>query len=1011
MKQNLQMNSKKEVKTVKIQTQISLLIHGGTKLGFELAKTLLDQGSKVIIVDHFTKESKKYISQLKRLGDADFIDFNGIDDLYKNLPRVDYLFYLLNDHVLTNQNFTSKEFLEESNYLNQSLKAAEKYNSKVSLVSAVKLNKDLSDHMLNKSMSEPSPYSAVELQKYCETLAAEFRDKSKLNTRIIRLGTLMGNEIELITDPVIAAMVGDASKSHAITIKGEGLDNHYLVHLRDAVYGILKLTFTNKTEGEVITLANNHDYTTLSIAYKLLELDTEASQITFEDDETGTFKTAPYIPAENAEDFGWTQKITIEQSIIESLSGYDPKATAAMLKKISQKSKAVGTPKIRALSTKTPLGKFIDIILAPFVKSQEKTGGSKIKEYLTPANLGKWGMITLVSGVLFYFILSPVINISVGSYLLYSNLSDAYSSALSMDIDDAVTKMGKSENYLDRVSSGLERIGWVFTITGQEDLYTNSTQLLFGADYALNGAKELLEGTEPLSEYVKVFEPALSFQNDLPSTTREYREYLEDLDSNRALIENGAYSLLLSAELIEDVDISVFPEFIQDALVDLKEKNTQLSATLEPIYKTVTFLPDLLGKDERKRYLILLQNPGEIRATGGWASSYAILGIEGGQIRELFVDDIYNADGTLTLQGEQYEAPLTLQAGLDLKNWKMSLVNWDPDLPTTATAGEFFIEELGKGDDIDGLITIDTEFIKLLLEKWDGIAVTGETELVTAENMDEKIFQLHNEFTPGSTRKSTFLANLANETLKKLFSSNAEEYVDVSSVIYESLNQKSLQVYLKNSEAFDYFNQQGWAGKLKPTYTTMPFFVDWNWGGNKANLFLERSTTITANVADTNNIDYSYKVSIENQSTSRVYPQGDYTNYTRVYLPEDADLSAITGFENDEYDVYNEHGFRIVAGWFNVPVGSTQSLDIKYSLTSEEGDSNSPIASSGKTIVFNPVIYMQPGTLDNNVKVTIIYPDSWAALSHEGLTREVNTLSTQYDQEGDSEYNIVWEFK
>ena len=70
-------------------------------------------------------------------------------------------------------------------------------------------------------------------------------------------------------------------------------------------------------------------------------------------------------------------------------------------------------------------------------------------------------------------------------------------------------------------------------------------------------------------------------------------------------------------------------------------------------YKEATaFLPEVLGVNERQRYLVLLQNESEIRSTGGWLTSYGIIGVEGGQIRELFVDDIYNADGTLRVQGK-----------------------------------------------------------------------------------------------------------------------------------------------------------------------------------------------------------------------------------------------------------------------------------------------------------------------------------------------------------------------
>ncbi|MEJ1730823.1 hypothetical protein SMA90_31325, partial [Escherichia coli] len=69
----------------------------------------------------------------------------------------------------------------------------------------------------------------------------------------------------------------------------------------------------------------------------------------------------------------------------------------------------------------------------------------------------------------------------------------------------------------------------------------------------------------------------------------------------------------------------------------------------------------------------------------------------------------------------------------------------------------------------DGVITIDITFFQKLLDKWGGVEVPGEDEIITGQNIYEKVFQMHREFTPGSTQKTTFLANLANEIIKKIF--------------------------------------------------------------------------------------------------------------------------------------------------------------------------------------------------------------------------------------------------
>ena len=152
-------------------------------------------------------------------------------------------------------------------------------------------------------------------------MAAEFKDKSNINSRILRVGTVIGKGTEKVDNEIIDNLLKDATQKSQITIKGEGLDVHTLIHEADATYGILKLTFTDNTKGEVISLANKNNYTTLSLAYKLLELNTEAQTIRFVENPESQFVIQDlYVPAPPATKYGWIQQVNLE----EALSGKLP---------------------------------------------------------------------------------------------------------------------------------------------------------------------------------------------------------------------------------------------------------------------------------------------------------------------------------------------------------------------------------------------------------------------------------------------------------------------------------------------------------------------------------------------------------------------------------------------------------------------------------------------------------------------------------------------------------------
>ncbi len=1002
---------------IKLNTPISLIAHGGSALGFQLAKTLIEQGGRVIIVDQYNSRNKEYVSQLKKLGSADFIDFNGLDNLYKSLGRVDYVFYLLNDYLNSQESFTSKDFLEQSNYLNTTLKTAQKHNAKATLLTSQFLNQQLSAYMYTSNSNTPSPYSALELQKYCETLCAEFRDKSKLNIRIVRMATVLGAGVANISDPIVKELIDGSVNKGELVINGEGLDLHYLINISDAVYGILKLTFSEQTEGEVISLSNNNDYTTLSIAYKLLEINPENTQIRFEQSirNNNTLNLDHYVPAPNASTYGWEQKIDIEQTLIETISELFPKSAVRILespRKNRELEQIEVENKISSTTIKTPLGNLLEKILKPFSKFTllVKDSGNRIKGSYNSKKIPMYTLLAVTIAVVGYFLVLPIISIIFGSTLTYLNVKSAMTHASSFDLENTSKKLQSVENNVEKISKGFNNLEWLFTITNSTELFNNTSQLLFGTQYGISGAKEMSSALVPLGQYISEFEPAISFQSDKPATNREYREQLDLLSKNSSKIEKAAYNLSLATNLIDTVDSTKFPQFAQQYLVEMKEYNRTLNQSIEPLSQISRFLPTLLGKDSRQRYLILLQNPTELRSTGGWISSYAILALEGGQIRELKVDDVYNIDGQLKLKNGVYTPPLSMRNALGNTTWNLSLSNWDPDLKGTAESAEFFLKEYDPGTQINGLITIDTQFLKKLLDKWGGVEIAGESEKVTSSNLDSKIYQMHVDFTPGSTNKSTFLANLANETVKRLLSSDLQQYNDIASVIVESLDQKHMMMYFKDKTSDTYFTSMGWSGKLDNGYIGTPVAIDWNWGANKANAFLEKSNHLTIDVKDESTINYTYTVNVKNISTTRIYPQGDYENYMRIYLPQNAVVEKIEGVLDGKYTIYSEKGFKVLGGWFNTPINSTKTFTLTYSI-SKASTLAFPITTSDENITLDVKMFKQPGTIDDRLKVDITYPENWAAIKHEGLNRGINIVSAETAQATDMKYQVVWEYK
>lgn len=997
--------SKQDLTKIKGQVPVSVIVHGGNYLSFLLAKTLLEQGSHVVIIDKYTNNSKKYFNDLKKTGKVSFIDFKGLKSFYEKVARIDYLYYMLGQKLEDSNKIDSKDFLSETDYLNSSLNAANKYKAKISLITSLKLNRELSNIVNSQQQDgKAKPYTPLELQRYGENYAAEFVDKTKANLRIIRLGTLVGKGVEKVADKVLDKLFTDATQKHQIEIDGEGLEIHNLIHESDAVYGILKLTFSNDTKGEVISLCNKNEYTTLSLAYKLLEIDVEAKAIKFvEKENSNTLLQDLYVPAPNATQFGWKQNISLEESTIDQVSSYyemsDKKWT---LDKTEGKKKSFEDI---SQKSKTKLGVFVSSMLKPFRKI------SKPKELFKEINYIKifTSFLLIVLSFLFvYFVIAPIVGISLGSFIVYKEGEKLSEGISTLDFNKIENSSERISSNIDRVDSSLNRLYWGFNLLNLEDEYRNLDKIVQGTKYASESINYLNLGLLPLGEYIRDFQPSIEFASEDTAERKEYTQYLEAMNENKHLITEGVYKMSLAQSLVDSVDTRRIPTFLKDFVFEYKGIISNINNLVGPLEQILDFLPDILGLDEQKRYLILLQDDAELRGTGGWIPSYAVVGIEGGQIVELYIDDIYSAQAVLSLGGNSYRTPSSMVRAFQDTRYSFPLVNWDPNLQNVLLSSEQFIYDLGKGDKLDGIITFDLTALQRLLGQWNGIEVPGESELITSDNLYPKIFEGGTPDGPNSSRKSIFLTDLFDSVTTKLFSSNFEGYKSISDVLAQSLKEKHLQVTFKNSNAQAYVDSQQWDGNLDSEFLTTPINIDWNWGANKANLYIKKNHTLTVNIEDEETISYTYQIAIENSSTKEEYPQGEYINYIRVFLPYSAKITGIKGLEENRYDIYEESGCKVAGGWFNIPIKTTSTFEIEYQISSHDFGPDFFLRESDTRYELDLNIYKQPGSKKDAYNLSVIYPEDWEIENSEGLTRIENNINRRFELSSDQHFYISW---
>jgi len=348
-------------------------------------------------------------------------------------------------------------------------------------------------------------------------------------------------------------------------------------------------------------------------------------------------------------------------------------------------------------------------------------------------------------------------------------------------------------------------------------------------------------------------------------------------------------------------------------------------------------LPLIFGQNVGKNYLILFENNMELRPTGGFIGSYGVANFGGGKLNGLNINDIYSADGQLK---GHIEPPAPIKNYLGEANWFFRDSNWSPDFPTSAERAEWFLNK-EMDQQVDGVIAVDLEPIKNILNYTGPIFLPDYNLTITSENLYEKTQEEAQANTfAGSRQKASFLTALSRTLITEVSKMNSKDRILVLKAIYENLVERHIQVYLHDQNLADAMDKLGWDGKIQ-TYSCgescySDFFgdVEANVGVNKSNYFIKRKIDFNVTV-DSQKITRNLTISLANAANPSLGPSGVYKSYVRIMVPSDSNLIGIkrvTGQTETNLlpEITQEKGHQEVGVYIEVNPGSLENLVFEW---------------------------------------------------------------------------------
>lgn len=187
---------------------------------------------------------------------------------------------------------------------------------------------------------------------------------------------------------------------------------------------------------------------------------------------------------------------------------------------------------------------------------------------------------------------------------------------------------------------------------------------------------------------------------------------------------SSAHAVNQSAERLNSLDADSLLPQVSAPLIKARDQLNSLRGDLDAAADAATIAPNMMGATTPRRYLLLIQNNAESRATGGIPGALAVLEVDKGKLTltaQTSATELGVMSPAIEVEPEQQQ----IYSGRMGKF--MQDVNLSPDFPSSAsTAVAMWKQKTGTA--LDGVISIDPVALSYLLDGTGPVRLEG-TEL------------------------------------------------------------------------------------------------------------------------------------------------------------------------------------------------------------------------------------------------------------------------------------------
>ena len=410
-------------------------------------------------------------------------------------------------------------------------------------------------------------------------------------------------------------------------------------------------------------------------------------------------------------------------------------------------------------------------------------------------------------------------------------------------------------------------------------------------------------------------------------------------------LQSVAPEIKTSAETINSLPEARIGK-VGDAINKVRNLMGTAGNALDQINEIAPYLPQMLGADSQRSYLLVAQNNAEIRSVGGFAGSAAILNIDNGR---LSLGDFHALNGEMST----YDDPthLATQDEISIFQTRVGAKPWDANfIVDFSRVAEIYSTAWSEqyGDSIDGVIAIDPIFLQSLLKVIGGVNTSAG---ITVDGTNAVRLLQHDVYSMLDTNlQDSFFSEVASAAFEKVVSGLGDiSTVELIQTAMNGIESRNVLCWMSNDDEQQVMVKLGCSGTLAndPTEPVLGVYLSDD-TISKMGWYLSTSTEI---LSETNNSDgsisYEMSTSVTNNITldeassitdyitgysTNKHTVDDMLDWVYLVAPAGGSISNVqsNGTVDTEFPaIYN--GFEMWACLFHT--GAQQTSTITYTIT------------------------------------------------------------------------------